>query len=56
MLAEGVKTEFYATKTSLTPGKIYNFKITARNSVGHSSFSTGIAILAARIPDAPISL
>jgi hypothetical protein len=38
----------------LTSGVTYSFKVVARNSVGLSSYSYAIAIIAARAPDAPI--
>lgn len=56
MLAEGVINTFYTTVAPLTPGKIYKFKVTARNTVGSSDQSIAIAILAAKVPDAPLSL
>ncbi len=44
------------TATGLTGGLTYKFRIEARNSVGYSLYSEELAILCARIPDAPVSL
>ena len=41
---------------ALTPGVTYQFEISARNTVGSGSNSVAISILAAKIPDAPLSL
>ena len=41
---------------TLTPGTTYAFKVTARNSVGHSLNSETISVLAAKLPDAPVDL
>lgn len=40
----------------MIPGKTYKFKITARNSVGISDLSAATSILAAKVPDSPLSL
>jgi hypothetical protein len=40
----------------LISGKTYKFKVAARNIIGESDKSTAVAILAARVPDAPVSL
>lgn len=40
----------------MVAGTYYKFKVTARNSVGSSSDSEEITILAAKLPDAPVSL
>jgi hypothetical protein len=40
----------------LTPGKTYSFKVQSRNAAGLSEHSSGVQILAARIPDAPVSV
>ncbi len=44
------------TATNLTPGRTYSFKVTARNIVGYGAISTAVTILAAKIPDAPVTL
>lgn len=44
------------TVTELTPGIVYEFRVEARNLVGHSPYSASISELAAQIPDAPIAL
>ncbi len=41
---------------TLTAGVTYSFKVTARNSVGTSLQSATLAVLAAKVPDAPLSL
>lgn len=48
-------TQYFQTTNSLNPGLTYEFKVTARNSVGSSEYSAPIAILAAKPPDAPIN-
>lgn len=45
-----------ALVTSLTPGVTYDFYVEARNLIGYSPVSTTQSILAAQVPDAPISL
>jgi len=56
LLAQSVPTAYYATTTTITPGTIYKFKVTARNSVGSSDQSIAVAILAAKVPDSPLTL
>jgi len=56
LLAEAVANKFYQTTVSLTAGETYSFKVTARNSVGDSAMSAIVSILAAKAPDAPVSL
>jgi len=46
----------YLTTVTLTPGTTYNFKVTARNSVGSSQQSVALAVLAAKLPDPPRNL
>jgi titin len=41
---------------ALTPGETYSFTVTARNTVGNSLHSDPVAILAAKLPDAPLNL
>ena len=43
------------TVTGLSAGVTYIFYVQARNSVGHSPESTHVSILAAQIPNAPLS-
>jgi len=52
-LAEKLTATFFTTTATLTPGVTYSFKVTARNTVGSSGFSSIITILAAQIPDEP---
>ena len=49
-------TKFYQTQVTLTSGTTYVFKVQARNSVGISAESASVSILAAKTPDAPLSL
>jgi hypothetical protein len=56
LLESAILDTSYTTSNTLTSGLIYSFKITARNSVGDSLESDEIAILVAKIPDAPINL
>ncbi len=44
------------TLLDLTAGKTYSFKVQSRNAAGLSEHSSGVQILAARIPDAPVSV
>ena len=55
MFAQGLTSTSY-TATGLSPGQTYQFKINARNIYGFSTFSTTVSILAAQIPDKPMSL
>jgi len=55
-LASAVTDTFYVTTPTLTPGVTYQFKVTARNSVGFSSESELLTVLGAKIPDAPLDL
>jgi hypothetical protein len=45
-----------AIVTGLTAGTYYKFYVKARNIIGQSTQSSEVTILAAKIPDAPISL
>lgn len=45
MLAEGLQLSY--TALSLVKGKVYTFKVQARNIYGYSAFSTEVSILAA---------
>ena len=56
MINSGVTDKFYLTMDTLTPGVTYKFKVTARNTVGSSSDSVVVSILAAQKPDAPVNL
>jgi len=55
-LASGVTELFYQTLVSLTAGTTYVFKVRAVNSVGSSFDSATLSVLAAKRPDAPVSL
>jgi len=55
-LESSVATKYYLTSVTLISGVTYSFKITARNSVGSSVYSEALSVLAARIPDKPVSL
>ena len=55
-LASDVTTQYYVTSVVLTPGVTYQFKVSARNTVGSGSYSVPISILAAKTPYAPLSL
>lgn len=56
VLDENEVNAFYQTTVALVAGETYAFKVTARNAVGSSDYSAEIQILAAKEPDAPISL
>lgn len=49
-------TPYYTTTVVLTKDVNYSFKVTARNTIGNSLKSESVTILAARIPDAPVTL
>jgi hypothetical protein len=51
LLAEKLTNLYFTTTTTLTPSVTYSFKVTARNTVGSSNYSSEISILAAQIPD-----
>ena len=51
-LATGVTATSY-TKTGLTAGTTYVFKVKARNALGDSAFSSTVSILAASVPSTP---
>jgi hypothetical protein len=55
VLGSGLLTRSYSTTVTLTPGKTYNFKVEARNSVGYSDLSSVRAIIASQIPDVPLA-
>jgi hypothetical protein len=42
------------TATGLKAGKTYSFKVSARNVVGQSDYSSVATILCASIPNAPV--
>ena len=41
---------------TLVAGTTYKFKVTSRNLVGSSEFSSVLEVLAAKLPDAPTNL
>jgi hypothetical protein len=47
LLAENLTTSYFTTAATLIPGVTYSFKVTARNTVGSSNYSSEISILAA---------
>jgi len=47
VLASGIIPRSYQTTVTLTPGATYRFRVEARNSVGYSSRSTALSVLAA---------
>ena len=53
--AVGVTTTSY-TKTGLTAGTTYNFKVKARNVIGFGSLTSAFTIVAAVVPDVPTTL
>ena len=53
LIADKLTTSYFTTAATLIPGVTYFFKVTARNTVGSSNYSSVISILAAQIPDAP---
>lgn len=55
LLADSLTLNEYQT-TDITAGTSYKFKLTARNTVGQSLFSDTLTVLAAKDPDAPLSL
>jgi hypothetical protein len=52
-LITGVKGLEYTTTEPLSPGLTYNFKVSAKNSIGESLFSSIFPVLAATFPDTP---
>lgn len=55
-LEASVTTQYYSTSVTLSAGTTYVFKVQARNSVGYSSDSAELSVLAAKLPDTPVSL
>jgi hypothetical protein len=53
--ASGVTTTSY-TKTSLTAGATYNFKVQARNTIGIGLLTSAFSIVAATVPSDPTAL
>lgn len=51
----GVTTTSY-TKTGLTAGTTYNFKVQARNVIGVGSFTSAFTIVAATVPNVPTAM
>jgi hypothetical protein len=56
LLQENRLATNYYTTGNISPGETYTFKVTARNLVGTSDFSTPLSIFAAKPPDAPINV
>jgi hypothetical protein len=54
LLDDAVTSRLFET-TDITSGLVYTFKVTSRNTVGSSDYSSEIQILAAKKPDAPIN-
>lgn len=52
-VVSGLTVREYQTPQTLTPGMLYSFKVTSRNSVGESLRSEELQIYAADEPDAP---
>ena len=52
-LASNITSTSY-TAIGLIGGQTYSFKVSARNAVGSSAYSSVAAVLCAAIPDAPI--
>jgi len=55
-LSSDVTDLFYQTTVALTAGITYLFKVRAVNTVGSSVDSVTLSVLAAKHPDAPVSL
>ena len=53
--ASGITTTSY-TKTGLTSGTTYNFKVQARNVIGVGSLTSAYSIVAATVPGIPTTL
>jgi hypothetical protein len=55
-LEAGVTSQFYLTSVTLSAGTTYVFKVQVRNTVGYSSDSAELSVLAAKLPDSPVSV
>ena len=53
--ASGITTTSY-TKTGLTSGTTYNFKVQARNVIGVGSLTSAFSIVTATVPGIPTTL
>lgn len=56
LLASALTSREYTTVVSLVPGLLYDFKVSARNSVGEGLKSEVIQIYAAETPDPPLNV
>lgn len=56
LVQSGINDVYYTTNFLLIAGTVYKFKVIARNSIGQSSFSSVLPVIAARAPDAPINI
>jgi hypothetical protein len=54
VLQTGITVTSY-TALTLTHGTTYKFKVQARNSVGFSAYSSEVSILAAQVPNQPLT-
>ncbi len=46
----------YTYQVGITAGAYYEFKVVAKNAIGDSAFSVKLRVIAASVPDPPISL
>jgi Fibronectin type III domain len=46
----------YTFQSGIVAGTYYEFKVVAKNAIGDSTFSTKLRVIAASVPDAPVSL
>jgi hypothetical protein len=51
VLETEILTKSYSTTFTITAGRTYTFRIEARNSVGYSSISSTLSVLAATVPN-----
>jgi|LauGreDrversion4_2_1035121.scaffolds.fasta_scaffold00510_13 hypothetical protein len=54
-LATGIVNSAYVA-SGLVSGNFYSFRVQARNAIGYSQISQSVKILAATVPNAPISV
>lgn len=46
----------YTYQVGITAGAYYEFKVVAKNAIGDSAFSVKLRVIAASVPNPPISL
>ena len=56
MVASNATGTSYTYSDSITAGETYDFRVSARNEIGSSDYSSPVSIIAATVPGAPSAL